>query len=312
MPENLFRILSSTSKTLSSSAKSTNTTLETSNLWQNSHTLDSSQTSTGSQSPSLSYLLAKLSVTSVDFPSVSIANYHTDNIASISYQETSMLSQHIEYPDTPEYNHPSYVNTGISLAEQHRIKAHFYINQLTPPSDKHIITSLETSLHRDLSWEIAQLIKLKCKVFPGWFANDLQCKYIEQHLARLNCIECCELCQLPRGSYCNNTFSTNQLRFHGISKKYIAPHRRPLPPIPSNCPNMQSTSSSGSHHTTTKRNQSRQRRNHIWRNTNRNLSHSQETTLRESITEALDHPIQSHLNHILLELCLGNQVSTDN
>jgi len=178
--------------------RSTPTTLKTSSSLPSLLTLDISWILIGTQSNSLLFLLGKHSCTLHNSQSAEPASYEEDNTAMIPLRKRFMLNYPIIYPIRPIYNNLDYFTTGITSPERHKIRACYYLNTLPPPGDTKVIESIQESLHRDITFDLAQLIKVK----PGWMLNIKQVKIVEEHLEKLNQLECCTVCSLIIRNYC--------------------------------------------------------------------------------------------------------------
>ena len=205
-----------------------------------------------------------------------------------------MLNYPINYPISPIYNNPDFFTTGITLPERHKIRAQYYLNTLPPPGDEYIINQIASQLQRDITFDLAQLIKVKCEVFPGWMPNTKQIEIVKEHLEKLNQLERCTTCSLIIGNYCQEpSYKYQELKSRNPHSKKPCQDKK------------LNNSSSSSHNTTMIQNPYQHNWNCTQRNIKSNLSHSQETSLKESIAEALDHPIQHQPPHIQPETSIG-------
>jgi len=204
-----------------------------------------------------------------------------------------MLNYPIDYPIGPIYNNPDFFTTGITLPERHKIRAWYYLNTLLPPGDEYIINQIASQLQRDITFDLAQLIKVKCEVFPGWMPNIKQIEIVEEHLEKLNQLERCTTCSLIIGNYCQEpSYKYQELRSCNPQTKKPCQDKKPK-------------NSSSSHNIKMKENPYQLNWIPTQRNTKKNSSHSQEISLKESITEALDHPIQHQLPCTQMETSIG-------
>jgi len=172
------------------------------NTLQDSYTSDYSQTTTGNQQKDSYSLLDSTWDTSVCTTVVPPAIY----LLASGVTKDLMFECEVHYPISPIYHNPDFAMTGISLKDRHYIRAQYFARQ-------HPVPKNQAELLRDCpgiaQLDLAALITLWEDVFPDWFPNKEQQVVRNAERENINDLECCDMCTLIKGSYCNTPVSRN-------------------------------------------------------------------------------------------------------
>src|ERR1700750_3250157 len=105
------------------------------------------------------------------------------------------------YPEEPIYHINTFSTTGITLKEQHHIRARYYIERHQPPASLEEIQELCPDIP---TINYTAMVHLKKEIYPKWQLTEFQKEVVEQHLEELNKLNRCPICTLIKGAFCNN------------------------------------------------------------------------------------------------------------
>ena len=106
----------------------------------------------------------------------------------------------IGYPAELNAYNTEFYRTGVSVVQQHLIRARYFTRQHPPPRDNYEL--LLTDIRHSDFW-LAKLILVKTEAYPGWQPNTFQCDYITNYAQQLADEPRCIICGLFEGPYCS-------------------------------------------------------------------------------------------------------------
>lgn len=158
----------------------------------------------------------------------SLISCHSHTAQSASYcmvsgVTTESILNHcrLRYPNEPEFGNKHYTKYGLSIVDQHLAQARYYLDRHEPLASVFDLCLINTKV---TNLDIAKLIQLKLMIYWHFRPTEFQQEYLDKHREQLNQLECCHICGIPLGGYCNSLCPTRKDSYSGPSS--LKPSRK--------------------------------------------------------------------------------------